>query len=76
MPILESGNHILPAVNDQIKNTSPYTRKAPYHYGWDWGPSFATSGIWQAVELIGTGKWSIKSAQIIQEKVSYAYRLS
>tara|TARA_Y100000748_G_scaffold303472_1_gene308712 strand:+ start:661 stop:3150 length:2490 start_codon:yes stop_codon:yes gene_type:complete len=70
LPILESGNHILPAVNDQIKNTSPYTRKAPYHYGWDWGPSFATSGIWQAVELIGTGKWSIKSAQIIQEKVS------
>ena len=70
LPILESGDYILPADNDQIKNTSPYTRKAPYHYGWDWGPSFATSGIWQPVELTGTGKWSIESAHIIQEKVS------
>ena len=35
LPILQSSNFILPADNDQIKNTSPYTRKAPYHYGWD-----------------------------------------
>ena len=59
-----------PADNDQIKNTSPYTRKAPYHYGWDWGPSFATSGIWQSVELIGIGNWFIESIHIFQEKVS------
>ena len=25
------------------------TRKAPYHYGWDWGPRFVTSGIWRPV---------------------------
>ena len=27
------------------------TRKAPYHYGWDWGPRFVTSGIWRPVAL-------------------------
>ena len=70
LPILRSSDYILPADNDQIKNTSPYTRKAPYHYGWDWGPSFATSGIWQSVELIGIGNCFIESIHIFQEKVS------
>lgn len=28
-----------------------FTRKAQYHYGWDWGPRFVTAGIWKAVSL-------------------------
>ena len=28
-----------------------WARKAPYHYGWDWGPRFVTSGIWRPVAL-------------------------
>ena len=70
LPFLQSKDHTLPADNDQIKKTSPYTRKAPYHYGWDWGPSLATSGVWRSVELIGLGAWSIESTHIIQEKIS------
>jgi beta-mannosidase len=31
--------------------TSNYVRKAPYNYGWDWGPRFLTAGIWQPVEI-------------------------
>lgn len=27
------------------------SRKAAYHYGWDWGPKYITSGIWQDIEL-------------------------
>ena len=41
----------LPAVNDQGERTSPYTRKAPYSFGWDWGPRFVTCGIWKPVRL-------------------------
>ena len=33
------------------KKLSMLTRKAPYHYGWDWGPRFVTSGIWRPVQL-------------------------
>lgn len=29
-----------------------YIRKAQYSFGWDWGPSFATSGIWRSVLLL------------------------
>jgi beta-mannosidase len=28
-----------------------YVRKAPYHYGWDWGPTILTIGPWQPVTL-------------------------
>jgi beta-mannosidase len=33
------------------KRVSVYSRKAAYHYGWDWGPRFVTSGIWKPVYL-------------------------
>ena len=44
--------YVLPATNDQgAPMVSMFTRKAPYHYGWDWGPRFVTSGIWRPVFL-------------------------
>ena len=46
------------AANDQSENgglfdkkVSPFTRKAGYHYGWDWGPRLVTIGIWRPVTL-------------------------
>ncbi len=44
--------YILPADNEEeaIK-ISPFTRKAPYHFGWDWGPRLVTAGIWKPVYL-------------------------
>lgn len=66
----------LPAGNDhsQIgglgdKKVSVFTRKAPYHYGWDWGPRFVTSGIWKPVELVAWNKIKIRDVFIQQEKV-------
>jgi beta-mannosidase len=29
-----------------------YIRKAQYSFGWDWGPSFPTSGLWRSVYLL------------------------
>ncbi len=29
-----------------------FTRKAQYHYGWDWGPRYVTAGIWKSASLI------------------------
>ncbi|WP_430809914.1 MULTISPECIES: beta-mannosidase [unclassified Carboxylicivirga] len=33
------------------KWVSPHVRKAPYHFGWDWGPRLVTSGIWEPITL-------------------------
>jgi beta-mannosidase len=48
---LRKEKYPLPAVSDQGEKTSPYTRKAPYQYGWDWAPRLVTSGIWKPVYL-------------------------
>lgn len=39
-------NYILPG------DEKVFTRKAAYHYGWDWGPRFVTCGIWKPISLI------------------------
>ncbi|MFT5822480.1 MAG: beta-mannosidase [Crocinitomix sp.] len=49
---VEKSPYELPAANETVDlKVSPYTRKAAYHFGWDWGPRFVTSGIWRPVYL-------------------------
>lgn len=31
------------------ENNRMYSRKAQYHYGWDWGPRLVTCGIWKSI---------------------------
>jgi beta-mannosidase len=42
------------------KWVSPHVRKAPYHFGWDWGPRLVTSGIWEPIELVAWNKSTIQ----------------
>ena len=49
---------------------SMFTRKAPYHYGWDWGPRLVTSGIWRAVQLRAWSGARISALQIVQRELS------
>ena len=67
---MKSLDYSLPADNDQAGKTSPHSRKAPYHYGWDWGPCLVTSGIWKGVELVGWDDWHVTHFQINNKSVS------
>src|SRR6267378_1574044 len=49
--------------------TDPYTRKAPYNYGWDWGPRYVTEGIWQPVKLVAWDDLRIDNFHIRQQKI-------
>ena len=70
LPRMAKLDYELPAINDQGEKTSPYTRKAPYQYGWDWGPRFVTSGVWKPVELEVWDSARIEDLQIKQNKLS------
>jgi beta-mannosidase len=52
------------------KKVSVYTRKAGYHFGWDWGPRLVTSGIWRPVFITAWDEANIENLQIIQHEVT------
>ncbi len=67
----------LPGDNDQsalggLENTkvSMFTRKAGYHYGWDWGPRLVTSGIWRNVYIKTCNKATINDLHIDQISIN------
>lgn len=80
-----SGQHQLhivfhPAVTiaDSLSKLLPYTlpggeynmvRKAPYQFGWDWGPRLVTCGIWKPIEMKCWNNWDIPFLQFIQVSV-------
>ncbi|HWK30547.1 MAG TPA: glycoside hydrolase family 2 protein, partial [Terriglobales bacterium] len=50
--------------------TDPYTRKAPYHYGWDWGPRFVTEGIHRPAKLVSWDGVHIRALHIDQQRIT------
>ncbi len=72
LPLMAKLDYQIPAPNDQGEITSPYTRKAPYQYGWDWGPRFVTSGVWRPVKLRTWNDARIEDLNIIQNEVTAA----
>ena len=76
LPYVKSLPFVLPAIstmnggNELNLPTAPYTRKAPYQYGWDWGPRFVTEGIWQPVRLETWDALRIESFHIHQRRIN------
>jgi len=62
---LDSLGYQLPAGCEAVETkVSPFTRKAAYHFGWDWCPRFVTCGIWRPVQLIAYDDCRIKDIQV------------
>ena len=51
------------------KKVSVFTRKAPYHFGWDWGPRLVTSGIWKPIKLKSWDRFIIEDVFIKQKSI-------
>lgn len=49
------------------KQVSVFSRKAGYHFGWDWGPRLVTSGIWKPVILKSWNEIKINDVFIRQK---------
>jgi beta-mannosidase len=72
-------DYLLPASNEQApegEKSNVFSRKAPFHFGWDWGPRYVTSGIWRPVELLSYEKADLRDVyfqpvNVKAEKASY-----
>lgn len=57
-----------PADNDHAdEHLSVFTRKSPYHYGWDWGMRMLSMGIWKNVYINCYENKYIKDVEVQQE---------
>lgn len=77
LPKIAALGYNLPASNDQSElgglgadKVSVFARKAPYHYGWDWGPRFVTSGIWREVRIVGWSSVRMNDVFVRQDQVT------
>jgi len=76
IPYAKSLPYILPSIsthnygNEENIATAPYTRKAPYNYGWDWGPRYMTEGIWQPIHLETWDALRIENFHIHQQRIT------
>ena len=57
--------HILLPGEDKV-----VCRKAAYHFGWDWGPTFITSGIWKPVYIRFWDFSTTLGVQYVQNKLN------
>jgi beta-mannosidase len=51
----------------KLPGGSPHVRKAPYHFGWDWGPRLVTCGIWRPMALEAWDVARVEDLEIIQD---------
>ena len=54
---------------EQQKKVSVFTRKAGYHFGWDWGPRLVSSGIWRPIKLRSWDHHKIDDLFIQQDSI-------
>jgi beta-mannosidase len=76
LPYVKSLPFVLPSIsshnfgNEENIATAPYTRKAPYQYGWDWGPRYLTEGIWKPIRLETWDALRIDNFHVRQQKIN------
>jgi beta-mannosidase len=76
MEELLANGYAVPANGEQApmdKRTSVFTRKAPYHYGWDWAPRLVTYGIWKPVLLHSWDLAHIEHFYVNQKEITLTY---
>ena len=70
-PVESEGNllrqkipYVLPASDPVAPMISPFIRKAPYQFGWDWAPRCLTTGLWRPVSLEAYDAFRINSMHV------------
>ncbi len=47
-----------------------FSRKAAYHFGWDWAPRLPTMGMWRPVYLMCIGSLQLERMHLVQESLT------
>ena len=55
------------SIGEHRLNAGAWLRKEPCNFGWDWGPTTVTSGIWRTIELVGFGMARLDDVRVLQD---------
>ncbi len=71
LPQWQAAGFEYPADNDKgERKVSIFSRKAPYHFGWDWGLRMVTSGVWRPVRLVFYNRARITDFHVRQDSIA------
>ncbi len=76
MPLVKAMPYHLPtvgqvqAISEEGIPVDPYVRKAPYQFGWDWGPRFVTEGVWKPIRLETWDQVRVEDFHLQQKKIT------
>ena len=62
----QDGRRLLPTVSQALPG-GPHLRKAPCHFGWDWGPQLPPIGIWRDLRLEAASTARLEDVHVRQE---------
>ena len=79
MEKLKKVPYVIMAANElapENERSNVFTRKAPFHYGWDWGPRLVTCGVWKPVKIVAWNEFIMKDlylkpVHVSAEKATY-----
>lgn len=57
------------AIPFRLPDERAFSRKAPYMFGWDWGPRLVTSGIWKPAYLEAWNQVKIANCQVVTDSL-------
>ena len=64
--LIMAANEIAP----ENERSNVFTRKAPFHYGWDWGPRLVTCGVWKPVKIVAWNEFIMNDLYLKPVKIS------
>ena len=82
MPARATFGYDYPAGNDhREEKLSIYSRKAPYHFGWDWGIRIVQMGIWKPISLhfyndARIEDYYVKQLSVTEEKAEIEHQIA
>lgn len=69
-PVDEMNKQKAAALPFKLPEIRAHSRKAPYQLGWDWGPTYATMGIWKPVKLMAWSEVKMKYPSVQTNQIS------
>jgi beta-mannosidase len=68
-PPAEINSQKAEALPYRLPDDRAFTRKSPYHFGWDWGPVYITGGIWKPLHLRAWDNFRIERVHVSYDSV-------